>query len=137
MASDETPFAARVHAAEKLAYLRRCEAGIKIPIGRLKLGENQLLFMPGELFVEYQLAAQHMLPEANIFMAAYGEYGTFYIGTRVAYPQGGYETSVGATNVSLDSEAVLLGAMRELLGVPNSRVTASDFTETIGPGLQP
>ena len=137
VASDETPFAARVHAAEKLAYLRRCEAGIKIPIGRLKLGENQLLFMPGELFVEYQLAAQHMLPEANIFMAAYGEYGTFYIGTRVAYPQGGYETSVGATNVSLDSEAVLLGAMRELLGVPNSRVTASDFTETIGPGLEP
>lgn len=137
VASDATPFALRVHSAEKLAYLRRSLAGVKIPIGRLKLGENQLLFMPGELFVEYQLAAQHMLPEANVFMAAYGEYGTFYIGTRVAYPQGGYETSEGATNVSLDSEAVLLGAMRELLGVPNSRVTASDFTETTGPGLEP
>ena len=135
VASDATPFALRVHSAEKLAFLRRSEAGMQIPIGRLKLGENQMLFMPGELFVEYQLASQHMLPEANVFMAAYGEYGTFYIGTRVAYPQGGYETSVGATNVSPDSEAVLIKAMRELLGVPNSRVLASDFTETVGPGL--
>jgi len=137
VASDATPFALRVHAAEKLAFLRRSEAGIQIPIGRLKLGENQLLFMPGELFVEYQLAAQHMLPETNIFMAAYGEYGTFYIGTRVAYPQGGYETSVGATNVAPESEALLLSAMRELLGVPNSRVLASDFTDTVGSGLEP
>ena len=136
VASDETPFALRVHAAEKLAFLRRGEAGVKIPIGRLKLGENQLLFMPGELFVEYQLAAQHMLPDSNIFMAAYGEYGTFYIGTRVAYPQGGYETSIGASNVAPETEAVLLSAMRELLGVPNSRVLASDFTETTGPGLE-
>ena len=137
VASDETPFALRVHSAEKLAFLRRVEAGIKIPIGRLKLGENQLLFMPGELFVEYQLAAQHMLPDSNIFMAAYGEYGTFYIGTRVAYPQGGYETSIGASNVAPETEAVLVGAMRELLGVPSSRVLASDFTETTGPGLEP
>ncbi len=137
VASESTPFALRVHSAEKLAYLRRSEAGIQIPIGRLKLGDSQLLFMPGELFVEYQLAAQHMLPEANIFMAAYGEYGTFYIGTRIAYPQGGYETSVGATNVAPESEMVLLSAMRELLGVPNSRVLASDFTETVGPGLGP
>ncbi len=137
VASDETPFALRVHSAEKLAFLRRAEAGVMIPIGRLKLGENQLLFMPGELFVEYQLAAQHMLPDSNIFMAAYGEYGTFYIGTRVAYPQGGYETSIGASNVAPETEAVLLGAMRELLGVPSSRVLASDFTETTGPGLKP
>lgn len=137
VASDETPFALRVHSAEKLAFLRRSEAGVKIPIGRLKLGDNQLLFMPGELFVEYQLAAQHMLPDSNVFLAAYGEYGTFYIGTRIAYPQGGYETSVGASNVSPETEAVLLGAMKELLGVPNSRVMASDFTETSGPGLKP
>jgi hypothetical protein len=137
VASDATPFALRVHSAEKLAFLRRSEAGVQIPIGRLKIGENQLLFMPGELFVEYQLAAQHMVPDANIFMAAYGEYGTFYIGTRVAYPQGGYETSVGATNVAPESEAVLLDAMRELLGVPESRVLASDFTDRVGSGLEP
>jgi hypothetical protein len=137
VASNETPFAQRVHAAEKLAFLRRGEAGTKIPIGRLQLGDNQLLFMPGELFVEYQLAAQHMLPDKNVFMAAYGEYGTFYIGTRVAYPQGGYETSVGASNVAPETEAVLIGAMRELLGVPHSRVLASDFTETVGPAIEP
>ncbi len=137
VASDTTPFALRVHSAEKLAFLQRSEAGVQTPVGRLKIGNNHILFMPGELFVEYQLAAQHMLPESNVFMAAYGEYGPFYIGTRVAYPQGGYETSEGATNVAPESEAVLLAAMRELLNVPNSRVLASDFTDTTGPGLNP
>ncbi len=137
VASDETPFAQRVHSAEKLAFLRRSEAGVRIPIGRLKMGDSQLLFMPGELFVEYQLAAQHMLPNSHVFMAAYGEYGTFYIGTRVAYPQGGYETSVGASNVAPETEAVLLEAMRQLLGASGSRVTASDFTDTSGRGFCP
>ena len=31
--------------------------------------------MPGELFVEYQLAAQQMRPNDFVAMAAYGDYG--------------------------------------------------------------
>lgn len=131
-ATDE---ALRVHAADKLSFLRRVSAGIPVQISCLDIGENSMLFMPGELFVEYQLAAAHMRPDRHVIMAAYGDYGPFYIGTRVAYPQGGYETSPRASNVSPDVEEVLLGAMTELLRATGSRVHASDFTDTIGPGL--
>ena len=56
------------------------------------LGPIDILHMPGELFVEYQLAAQKMRPDSFVCMAAYGDYGPGYIGTAIAYTQGGYET---------------------------------------------
>ena len=71
--------------------------------------------MPGELFVEYQLAAQKMRPDCFVAMSAYGDYAPGYIGTKIAYGQGGYETSQRATRVAPEVEAVLMGAMRKLL----------------------
>ncbi len=72
--------------------------------------------MPGELFVEYQLAAQKMRPDAFVCMAAYGDYGPGYIGTAIAYTQGGYETGDSrVSRVSARVEPVLMGAMRYLL----------------------
>ena len=70
--------------------------------------------MPGELFVEYQLAAQDMRPGGFVAMAAYGDYGPGYIGTRIAYSQGGYETGP-VSLTSPDVEDVLMPAMRELV----------------------
>ena len=56
-----------------------------------------------------------VVPSVKVAMAAYGDYGPCYIGTAIAYDQGGYETSAGATNVSAAVEPVLLGALTELL----------------------
>ena len=70
--------------------------------------------MPGELFVEYQLAAQKLKPDAFVCMAAYGDYGTGYIGTAEAYTQGGYETGI-VSRVTPRAEAILMEAVRELL----------------------
>jgi hypothetical protein len=70
--------------------------------------------MPGELFVEYQLAAQQMRPGEFVAMAAYGDYGTGYIGTQVAYGQGGYETGI-VSRVAPQVERVLTDAVRQLL----------------------
>jgi hypothetical protein len=70
--------------------------------------------MPGELFVEYQLAAAAMKPDATVCMAAYGDYAPGYIGTEIAYAQGGYETSY-VSRVAPNVEKVLVDAMRELL----------------------
>jgi hypothetical protein len=53
-----------------------------------------------------------------VAMAAYGEYGPGYIGTRVAYDEGGYETGPGSSHVSPDVEDVLMGAVRKLLAAP-------------------
>ena len=70
--------------------------------------------MPGELFVEYQLAAARMRPEATVCMAAYGDYGPGYIGTEIAYGQGGYETSY-VSRTAPEVEKVLTAGMAELL----------------------
>lgn len=105
----------RFYAAVDLVWLRRCQAEEPILIGCLKLGEARVLYMPGELFVEYQLAAQAMRPDLFVAMAAYGEYAPGYIGTEIAYSQGGYETSERASRVSPEVEKVLMDAMRKLL----------------------
>jgi hypothetical protein len=102
-------------AAAKLAFLERCQSGHKIELTCLQLGKTLVLHMPGELFVEYQLAAKKMRPEAFVVMAAYGDYGPGYIGTAVAYKEGGYETSPGASNVSPEVEAVLMEGIKQLL----------------------
>ncbi len=128
---------ARCHAAEKLAYALRVQDGKGVPVSRLKIDDLQIVFLPGELFVEYQLAAAAMRPDQKVIMAAYGDYGTQYIGTRVAYPQGGYEVSPRATNVSPNAEAALIKSLETLLDATVPGVKASDFTQRTGPGLPP
>ena len=104
-----------VDAADHLAWLLRCNAGHKVDIAMLGVGDARVLHMPGELFVEYQLAAKQMRPDLHVAMAAYGEYGPGYIGTARAYPEGGYETSKQASRVSPEVEDVLMTAMKKLL----------------------
>ena len=101
--------------ASKLAWLRRCLGGQKLEISCLRVGSARMLHLPGELFVEYQLAAKTMRPDLFVVMAAYGDYGPGYIGTKVAYTEGGYETSPAASNVAPEVEPILMGAMRRLL----------------------
>jgi hypothetical protein len=74
-----------------------------------------MLHLPGELFVEYQLAAKALRPDLHVMMAAYGQYGPGYIGTDAAYAEGGYETSLLSTNVAPGVEAVLMNAIKQLL----------------------
>ena len=74
--------------------------------------------MPGELFVEYQLSAQKMRPDLFVTMAAYGDYAPGYIGTRIAYTQGGYETGPDASRVAPEVEEVLMQALKRLLANP-------------------
>mgnify|MGYP005841016009 FL=1 len=111
----EASVADRTAAASNLAWLRRCNAGHKIDITCLTLGRARVLHMPGELFVEYQLAAKRERPDLFVAMAAYGDYGSGYIGTTVAYAEGGYETSERASKVAPEVEKVLMGAIRKLL----------------------
>jgi hypothetical protein len=106
--------AERLRAARNYVWARRCEAGETIDMQCLQLGSAYVLHMPGELFVEYQLAAQKTRPNSHVMMAAYGDYGMGYIGTSIAYTQGGYETGP-VSRVAPEVEHVLMKAMRELL----------------------
>ncbi len=105
--------------ASRLAWLRRCQAGHKIDVSCLALGRACTLHLPGELFVDYQLAAKAMRPDLFVALAAYGDYAPWYIGTEVAYGQGGYETGLEASNVAPEVEAVLMAAMRRLVTSPD------------------
>ena len=105
----------RLGAASHLAWLQRHNSGHETEISCLHLGAASVLHLPGELFVEYQIAAQAFKPDSMVCMAAYGDYGPGYIGTEISYSQGGYETSPGASRVAPQVEGVLMAAMKELL----------------------
>ena len=101
--------------ASRLAWLRRCQAGHKIEVSCLSLGSARILHLPGETFVEYQLAAKAVRPDLFVAVAGYGDYAPWYVGTAVAYEQGGYETSPPASNVAPEVERVLTAAIEKLL----------------------
>jgi hypothetical protein len=104
--------------AKKLSWLQRCEDGKKIDVTCLSIGKARILNLPGELFVEYQLAAKALRPDLFVTMAAYGDDGPAYIGTAVAYKEGGYEAN--SSNVTAEAESILMNAIRKLLQVEKS-----------------
>ena len=59
-----------------------------------------------------------MRPGETVCMAAYGDYGTGYIGTGIAYSQGGYEIQPSSSNTAPEVERVLTEAMQKLLSSP-------------------
>lgn len=101
-------------------YLKRYKAGkAKVDIQCLALNNARMLFMPGELFVEYQLAAKKMRPDLFTAMAAYGDYTPGYIPTVKAFSQGGYEVRV--SKVTSEAENLLMKAMHNLLNTKHKK----------------
>lgn len=107
------PLVPRIQAARMLAFAHRSESGHAITIARLRIGDIDLLHLPGEAFIEYQLAAQAIRPQRIVCTAAYGDYGPGYIGMADSYAQGGYETS-RVSRVSPRVETALMKAIRAL-----------------------
>src|SRR5665811_1281511 len=64
----------RLGAASRLAWLQRHHSGHKTEISCLHLGRASVIHLPGELFIEYQIAAQDLKPENMVCLAAYGDY---------------------------------------------------------------
>jgi hypothetical protein len=104
--------AKRGNAAFQLAWLQRQDRPIEI--GCLDFGGNLfILLLPGEPFIEYQLAAGKMRSDKMVMVAGYGDDGCGYIPTAPAYLEGGYEPTVALAGP--ESEAILLKAMAKLL----------------------
>jgi len=102
--------------AMKLAWIERCRSGMKVDVSCLSIGNAKILHLPGELFVEYQLAAKSQRKDLFVAMAAYGDNGMGYIGTAEAYEEGGYETG-DPSLVGPGSEKVLMDAINRLLSI--------------------
>jgi hypothetical protein len=103
----------RQAAALRLAWQERIHARPAIDIGRLRIGSLDVVHLPGEPFVEFQLYAQEQRPDRFVAVAGYGEGGPGYICTDAAHAEGGYEPTWSL--VGPPTEAILKSAIAELL----------------------
>jgi hypothetical protein len=71
-------------AAMGLSWRRRADTGQKLSLPVLDFGVAQLLLMPGESYVEYQLLAQKLRPDSFVMTVGYGECATGYVPTEKA-----------------------------------------------------
>jgi len=107
------PMRFRTNNMSMIVWAKRVLSGKTIDIACLNIGQAKVLFMPGELFVEYQLAAKALRPDLAVSMAAYGDFGPFYIGTKKAYSEGGYE--IESSPLTPEVEEVLMKAIHQLM----------------------
>ncbi|HBK32226.1 MAG TPA: hypothetical protein DDZ96_00055 [Porphyromonadaceae bacterium] len=97
----------------RLGWYKRALEGKTIDMNCLAINDNiRVFFVPGELFIEYQLNTKAMAPDKFVAMAAYGDYGPFYIGTKQAYQEGGYE--IESSPVTEEAEKVILDTIHSL-----------------------
>ena len=103
----------RLKASLVLSFHARAEQPIEL--SALAIGSAKILHLPGEPFVEYQLLAQQLDPQAFVAVAGYGDGGPGYLCTHGAFSEGGYEPT--SSHVVAESEAELRAAIARLLGV--------------------
>lgn len=114
ISNKENSVVGRNRPAYTLAWLRRCQKKVPIVLSSLQLDDVSILHLPSESFIEYQLRAQELASGRFVATAAYGDGGPWYIPTREAYPQGGYEVSVAFCDPEVDP--ILVEGMKTLLG---------------------
>ncbi|WP_417750082.1 hypothetical protein [Rosistilla oblonga] len=78
---------ARILAAMGLSSLERLETQ-PIDLPCLDLGIAQIVLLPGEAFVGYQLMAQRLRPDSFVMAVGFGESWTGYIPTKRAFDEG-------------------------------------------------
>ena len=99
--------------AFELAWVNRVAQKQPIILSALNINDVSLLHLPGESFIEYQLRAQEIAAGRFVAAAAYGDGGPWYVPTKEAYPQGGYEVSVAFCSAEVDD--VLTAGMQRIL----------------------
>lgn len=88
----EQSFSTRLKASMAVAWFDRLRAGHQVGISRLRIGSVQMIHLPGEPFVEFQLSAQQHAAKSFVCVAGYGECGIWYYGPDVIFAdRGGYE----------------------------------------------
>jgi hypothetical protein len=68
-------------AAMGLSWRKRVDAGHTIDIPVIDFGAAELLLLPGESYVEFQLASQRARPNSFVCVAGYGEAACGYVPT--------------------------------------------------------
>jgi hypothetical protein len=110
----DQPFSVRLTAAMFAGFGQRLREGYTARATRLRIGDIDIVHLPGEPFVEFQLTAQD-LARAGSFpcVAGYGECGVWYYGPdRIFQDRGGYEQTWSLTGLCQNS---VESALKDLL----------------------
>ncbi|MEZ0273366.1 MAG: hypothetical protein ACAH88_00560 [Roseimicrobium sp.] len=113
MANDAGPFA-RAEAAMGLAWYERVKAGHRIDLPVMDLGAAQLMLLPAESYVEFQLYAQELRPDSFVMVMGYGECGPGYIPIERAWQERDSNLRDWAW-VPPGSEEIMKKAIREVM----------------------
>jgi len=110
----EQAFSTRLTAAMFSGFGQRLRDGYIAQSSRLRIGELEILHLPGEPFVEFQLYAQEQAAKSSfVCVAGYGECGVWYYGPdRIFTDRGGYEQTWSLTG---PCEAEVKSAISALL----------------------
>lgn len=87
LTTDARPFG-QCLAALGLSWRKRADAGHKIDVPVLDFGPAQLVLLPGESYVEYQLLAQRLRADSFVMAIGYGESATGYVPIEKAFEEG-------------------------------------------------
>jgi len=71
----------RAFAAKGLSWHKRADPGYRLDLPVIQLGPARIILLPGESYVEFQLLAQQLLPDAFVMAIGYGECAPGYIPT--------------------------------------------------------
>jgi hypothetical protein len=86
LTSDKRPFG-QCLAALGLSWRKRVAAGAVIDLPLVDLGRAQLLLLPAESYVEFQLLAQKLRPDSFVMTMGYGESAPGYIPIEKAFEE--------------------------------------------------
>jgi hypothetical protein len=103
----------RVRAAFMLAWKERLERNEPLVLSSLRASNIEILHLPGECFIEYQLRAQAGVPKKFVATAAYGDGGPWYIPVKEEYGKGGYELT--STFCGPGTDRMLTSGIQKLL----------------------
>lgn len=105
-----------------LALAQKGATGLTVPfeIQALRFNDFGLVALPGEVFVEYQLAIDQQAPYSQTTTVAYANGNVGYVPTAAAYPEGGYEVDYairfyGDTMLKPECERIIVQTALELL----------------------
>jgi len=101
------------NAVSGLSWLKNIEEYGPCKITSLEIGNVAFVMLPGEAFIQYQLASQSLRPDAFVMVSAYGDCGMGYIPVDSSWGEGGYEET--ESYVSCGIESPLINAIAEVL----------------------
>lgn len=106
----------RAEPAMGLSWYERVKGGHQVDLPLLDLGGAQLMLLPAESYVEFQLYAQMQRPDGFVLVMGYGECGPGYIPVERAWKEA--DTNLRDwTWVGPGSQAIMEKAIREVLPV--------------------